>query len=114
MRRAWLAGALSLAVLGNGPAVRAQEAAARRAFEVASIKVHTDGRSGDFPSPGRIWIGNRTLKQLIAGRYHLMNYQVLGATGWMDTIAYDIDAKSGGPACQWGVGRDGQAAPWGP
>jgi len=55
-------------------------------FEVASIKASTaDSRSGMFPTPGRLTVGNRTLKQLIVEVYRLKNYQISGADGWMNT-----------------------------
>ena len=86
------------AVLGAAILAMAQTGAPP-AFEVASIKVHAEGaRSGSFPTPGRLTVGNRTLKGFITDYYHYKQFQVVGTDGWMDSIAWDIDAKASGPA----------------
>jgi uncharacterized protein (TIGR03435 family) len=68
------------------------------AFEVVSIKVHTEGPSGSFPTPGRLTVGNRTLKGLILEYFHVKMYQIAGADGWMNSIPYDVVGKASGPA----------------
>jgi uncharacterized protein (TIGR03435 family) len=85
--------ALGLASLAFG------QTEATPAFDVVSVKVHTTGApSGMFPSPGRVTIGNRTLKGLLCEVYRLREYQVVGDEGWMKTISYDIVGKASGPA----------------
>jgi uncharacterized protein (TIGR03435 family) len=37
---------------------------------------------------------NATLKQLIRAAYALENYQISGGPGWIDSVRYDVDAKS--------------------
>src|SRR6185437_16212378 len=56
-------------------------------FEVASIKPNHSGANamGMFPSPGLLRVRNYTLKSLIEGAYGLANYQISGASGWMDS-----------------------------
>src|SRR5215475_12982820 len=76
----------------------AQSETAQATFEVAAIKLSSGHPSGMFPTPGRLTVGNRTLKQLIAEVYRLKMYQVTGANGWMDSIAYEIQGKAVGPA----------------
>ena len=85
-----------LAAMAAGLA--AQDVPAPAQFEVAAIKLSSGHPSGMFPTPGRLTVGNRTLKQTITEVYRLMGYQVMGASGWMDSIAYEIDAKAAGPA----------------
>jgi uncharacterized protein (TIGR03435 family) len=67
-------------------------------FEVAAIKLSPGHPSGMFPTPGRLTVGNRTLKQLIVEVYRLKAYQIVGADGWMSSIAYDIVGKASSPA----------------
>ncbi len=76
----------------------AQNAPVQPEFEVAAIKLSPGHPSGMFPTPGRLTVGNRTLKQLIAEVYRLKNYQINGASGWMDSTAYEIEGKAAGPA----------------
>ncbi len=67
------------------------------AFEVASIRPSDPGDVGNqaFSSPGgRFTAINDTLKSLIRFAYGLQDYQVSGASGWMDSAAYDIKAKA--------------------
>ncbi|HSU58946.1 MAG TPA: M56 family metallopeptidase [Bryobacteraceae bacterium] len=65
-------------------------------FEVASIKPNHSGANavGMFPSPGWLRVRNYTLKSLIEGAYGLANYQISGASGWMDSERYDVVAKA--------------------
>ena len=69
------------------------------AFEGASVKaIHTGDRSiGTFPTPGHLVVKNHALtKTLVKAAYRLKEYKVSGAGGWMDSDAYDIDAKAAG------------------
>jgi uncharacterized protein (TIGR03435 family) len=63
-------------------------------FEAASIKPAAPGRRGMGMnvSPGRIRIINSSLKLCIQMAWNVREFQVSGATGWMDTERYDIDA----------------------
>jgi uncharacterized protein (TIGR03435 family) len=81
--------AASIAVQTQDPAAPAT------AFEVASIKPNKTGERaiGMFPSPGRLRVTNYTLKLLIKAAYYLKDYEVSGATGWIDTDPWDIEAK---------------------
>ena len=71
-------------------ALRSQTAA----FEAVSIKPAAPDRRGMGMnvSPGRIRIINSSLKLCIQMAWDVREFQVSGATGWMDTERYDIDA----------------------
>lgn len=64
------------------------------AFEAASIKPAAPDRRGMGMnvSPGRIRIINSSLKLCIQMAWDVREFQVSGATGWMDTEHWDIDA----------------------
>lgn len=67
------------------------------AFEVASINPSDPADVGNqaFASPGGRFTGiNATLKSLMRYAYSLQDYQVVGASGWMDSAGYDIKAKA--------------------
>ena len=79
------------------PPSRAQSAAAKPQFEVASVKPNTDdGRMISFPvrSGDRVQMHNNQVGSMILYAYNVSNYQVIGNTrlpehwNW-----YDIDAK---------------------
>lgn len=64
-------------------------------FEVASIKPNHSGSSGhhsDF-SHGRLVATNITTKTLIRRAYGVSDYQISGEPEWVDSDAYDIEAK---------------------
>jgi uncharacterized protein (TIGR03435 family) len=65
-------------------------------FEVASIKPTPDPpvRTGMFPKPGLLNVGNYTLKRLIAEVYRVKTYQLVGGPAWIDTDHFDIVAKA--------------------
>jgi uncharacterized protein (TIGR03435 family) len=67
------------------------------AFEVASIKLSHDGPDGGngyYPTPGRLRVTNATLRQLIQMAYHVRTGTLTGATGWMDSDRFNIEAKA--------------------
>lgn len=67
----------------------------RPTFEVASIKLSkTTGKPSlrAFPG-GRTIATNATLKLLIQLAYGVQDYQIAGGPKWIDSTAYDIDAK---------------------
>jgi uncharacterized protein (TIGR03435 family) len=70
---------------------------AGRAFEVASIKPSApDARgTGINRPPGRLEIGDMTLKEMIVNAYSVQPFQVSGGPGWVDSVHYDISAKAG-------------------
>jgi len=63
-------------------------------FEAASIKMNNSGttRSGLNLLPGRIRVINSSLKFCVQMAWNVKDFQVSGATGWMDTEHFDIDA----------------------
>jgi uncharacterized protein (TIGR03435 family) len=89
---------IAISVAMAAAVAAAQDVPSPAQFEVAAIKLSSGHPSGMFPKPGRLTVGNRTLKQMITEVYRLMGYQVMGASGWMDSIAYEIEAKATGPA----------------
>lgn len=100
MKLTSIAIAVSLAAVS---AVRAQDAAPPRAFEVASVKPNT---SGDFrraigPGPGgRFQALNNTLRELVTFAYGIdmsrAALQIAGGPPWMDRDRFDIDAVAPG------------------
>jgi len=80
--------ALALMVWGQPPA-----------FEAAAIKINSSGRPGSGISlyPARIKIINSTLKFCVEVAWNVKDFQVSGATGWMDADRYDIDAVAANP-----------------
>ncbi len=70
-----------------------------QSFEAASIKPNNSGQRGQGIStyPARIKVVNATLKLCIQVAWNVKDFQVSGATGWMDTEHYDIDAVAAEP-----------------
>lgn len=65
-------------------------------FEVASVKLGdplTNGTSFNFQNGAGIKIDGATLKSLVQFAYELNDYQLVGATGWMNSERYSILAK---------------------
>jgi bla regulator protein BlaR1 len=97
-----LAGPIAIGV-SYLPAVQAQapqsQNAAARTFEAASIKLSRADRLGGGLnlSPNRIRIVNSPLKFCVQAAWNLRDFQVSGATGWIGTERYDIDAVSASP-----------------
>lgn len=80
----------------RGPA---QTAAAPPTFDVASIHINnteTDGHHHIFNNPAESHLRARNLaiRDLIQFAYGLPNSQILGGPAWLDSIMFDIDAKS--------------------
>jgi len=77
--------------------VFAQSAANRPSFEVASIKENNSGarNSGTSTRDGGLFIGtNVSVKQLIMQSYRLQDFQVIGGPDWVNTAAFDIQARA--------------------
>ncbi|MGP0074886.1 MAG: TIGR03435 family protein [Bryobacteraceae bacterium] len=92
---------LMLALLAHAQTTAANTTSLK--FEVATIKPgHDDGHgpSGIRPAPGgeRYIATNITLKALITVAYRIRPDQVIGGAGWMDTDAYDMNAKAERPS----------------
>jgi uncharacterized protein (TIGR03435 family) len=77
----------------------AQTAAAPPTFDVASIHINnteTDGHHHIFNNPAESHLRTRNLalRDLIQFAYGLPDSQILGGPAWLDSIMFDIDAKS--------------------
>jgi len=85
--------------LMDAPPSRAQSdaviGAARPAFDVASIKPNHSGTNllRLVADDGRFIADNTTLKFLLAYAYHVNDSQISGASGWIESEHYDIEAK---------------------
>jgi len=69
------------------------------AFEVATIKRAPPDAPGPFvrPSPGRLFIANMTLLQMIRfayGQGMAYNLEITGGPGWIDKDRYDVEGKA--------------------
>lgn len=71
-------------------------------FEAAAIKLNNSGRAGGGfrVDPARIKIINSTLKFCVQVAWNVKDFQVSGASGWMETQHYDIDAVAASPFTQ--------------
>lgn len=91
-----------LVVLSVSTAVSIGAQTASRTFEVASVKPAPPGDGGPvrsvllFLPDGRFRNTNTTLKSLIQTAYSVQDFQVDGATGWMDSDRYDVEGKAEG------------------
>ncbi len=88
--------ATALALFCLGLTAAAQDASP--AFDVAAIKPNRSGVAGgdsySSPSPGRLQISNSTLRYMIQMAYHMRPGTLFGATGWMESDRFDIEAKA--------------------
>jgi uncharacterized protein (TIGR03435 family) len=92
MRQLWTLFVLFVALSTDA---RPQDAAP--SFEVASVKRNTAGPTapnGFFPSPGRFRATNMTLEQLIHAAFRVPSGALFGATPWMESERFDIDATT--------------------
>jgi uncharacterized protein (TIGR03435 family) len=72
-------------------------AALAQQFEVASIKLAAPDAPGMFINStpgGRLKVTNMTLKELIAHAWRVQSFQISGGPAWLDSVRYDISAKS--------------------
>jgi len=70
-------------------------------FEAASVKQNRSGQPGSsLPPPigGRFTARNVTLTMLIGYAYHLQEFQLSNASGWMNSERYDVVGKAEGNA----------------
>jgi uncharacterized protein (TIGR03435 family) len=73
--------------------------AARAAFDVATIKLNAGSTSGARTQPlpgGRLHVENQSLRALIKTAYRVLDWQISGGPGWIDSEHYDIEAKADG------------------
>ena len=71
----------------------------RPAFDVASIKPHTEQTNGvTFAARegGRLNVVNNPISNVIDNAYGISHYQLIGAPDWINSDRYDIEAR--GPA----------------
>jgi uncharacterized protein (TIGR03435 family) len=92
MRRAVFVLVLSIAAA-------AQTAAAPASFEVASIRVNKDSADGHHhiyndPAESRFRTANLPLRALVQYAYDLPESQILGGPPWLDSVMFDIEARS--------------------
>jgi uncharacterized protein (TIGR03435 family) len=88
---------IGMSIFAQAIPIFAQEPANRPSFEVASIKVNNSGarNSGTSTRDGGLFIGtNVSVKQLIMQAYRLQDFQVIGGPDWINTAAFDIQARA--------------------
>lgn len=88
--------AFAIAAVFCAALLAAQEAPQPQTFEVVSIKPTPDPpiRTGTFPIPGTLTVGNYTLSRLISQVYRLQGYQLTGGPAWAYSDHFDIVAKA--------------------
>jgi uncharacterized protein (TIGR03435 family) len=89
----------ALAVVVFPVALEIARAQAPLSFEVASVKpASPDQRSRDFRTypGGRLSFTNVPLGQIILEAFSIKHYQLSGGPRWLDTDAFNIDAKAEG------------------
>lgn len=85
--------------LARAPRLQAQSspstAMSSPSFEVASIKPSHSGDNGLIlrVTPDGFSCHRLSLKMLIRYAYNMMDFQISGGTGWIDSERYDIEAK---------------------
>jgi uncharacterized protein (TIGR03435 family) len=80
----------------SAPAGNAQSSAERPEFEVASVKLNTDGAQRVFvgqKSPGTFSADNVSLRALIQEAYTVRAFQIFGGPNWIDSDRFDVTAK---------------------
>jgi uncharacterized protein (TIGR03435 family) len=96
----WLAVAAGVCMLsGAFPRAQAPAPLTARTFEVATIKLNTEGGgSSQRTSPnGTLTFINNTPRNIIRNAYGLQGAQVIGGPDWLDTDRYDVVAKADAP-----------------
>ena len=82
----------------SGPAESQNSGVTKRpAFEVASIKPSSpkDLRVYITPAGDRLFATGMSVKRLVSYAYGIQEFQVFGATGWMDSERWTLEAKAG-------------------
>src|SRR5580693_7268167 len=86
---------LSLAVAMAG-ILCGQTAAPSLSFDVTSVKPSPPGTNGSHMglAPGEIFNASGVpLGQLIAVSYHVQNFQIVGASGWVESDRWEVVGK---------------------
>jgi uncharacterized protein (TIGR03435 family) len=86
-----------MAWLATGPGVAQQPPASTPTFEAASVKLSNSG-GGPITQvlPGRLVAKYSSLQDLIAFSYEVRTDQLIGATSWIVSDHYDLEAKAAG------------------
>jgi uncharacterized protein (TIGR03435 family) len=64
-------------------------------FEVASVKIRTDGGGGSVvSSPDRFTRSGARLRDLIRDAYDLQPFQIVGGPEWIGSARFDVSAKA--------------------
>ena len=86
-----------LALFCASPVIALERTPAGQAFEVASVKPADakDQRTSIEIQPGGRFEATATLKALIGFAYDVQDRDIRGGSGWIDSIAYEIDARMG-------------------
>jgi len=71
-----------------------------QSFDVASVKPSPADSEFSFPSltGGKMSAHSVDVRDLIRAAYRILDFQIAGAPGWLDSEKYDVDAKSEQPA----------------
>jgi uncharacterized protein (TIGR03435 family) len=97
---AGIAGLIALGVIASfSPDWIAFAQTPRPAFDVASIKQHTEQMNGVTFADGeggRLTVVNNPIFNVIDNAYGISKYQLIGAPDWVESERYDIEAR--GPA----------------
>jgi uncharacterized protein (TIGR03435 family) len=90
--------AIALILVSQIGVVQASRRQAKPQFGVASIRLNSGSSPERYirPSPGRLSIVNVNVRNLLTTAYGIMNFQVSGGPGWIDSESYDIQATSDG------------------
>jgi uncharacterized protein (TIGR03435 family) len=88
--------AFGMAVIAVAVIAAVQAPAQKPAFEAATIKPNNNVRpsSNIRPEPGRLVVSNVPVKALISWAYNVWDFQISGGPGWIDSVSYDIEAKT--------------------
>jgi uncharacterized protein (TIGR03435 family) len=90
-------GLMLIAAAGNATVPsQTQQPVTHPAFEVASIRPHTNGDNRAYVQAfqGRLVLTNFSLKQLILFAYGIPNNQVSGVQAWMNSDHFDVQATT--------------------
>src|SRR5262245_38387911 len=89
----WTVGCLLLTL----PCSAVAQTNAHPKFDVASIKLSAPDESYswyEFPPGERFNVVNKTLKGMIEFAWGIQPFQIAGGPSWLDSVHYDVSAKS--------------------
>lgn len=86
----------AIVLMGFSVACATGQSVQQPSFEAAEIRVSRSGGpiSGDLHAAGQLWLRSLSLKQLIAGAWHVKEYAVVGGPAWIDSDRFDVIAKA--------------------